>query len=179
MEKRNLLVVGCILIMSTLMMTYYLSKHKNDQEQVSVEVYQSDVSLSTVELEQKEVVVVPKAEESKESSETMDAKKKKKKVEKSESESVQEVKVKAEKEDNTAKEVEEEMVVRKGKTKTKALNVRNKPVKDAKVILIIEKDTQFDILSETFDGWYEIDVDGIIGYAYSEYITLIHDRVES
>lgn len=59
-----------------------------------------------------------------------------------------------------------------GIVNTDALNVRSAPLKDAKVLWILEEEEQVDILEDSSREWYHIQLDGMSGYVYAEYITI-------
>lgn len=173
MEKRNVFVVGCIMIMAVLMMSYYMRDRGQAQVGISDEVYV--VAERTNEEHEDEKVLhnsgqLENVADTFVMNETFEEE-----SEVTESENVEQDQNISSENDSEIDDSKNNETVhnRIGSVVTKAVNIRKTPVLDAKVLSIIERGTQFTVLDETEDGWYQIELDGKTGYVYSEYITLL------
>lgn len=151
MEKRNLYSIGFLLIISTMFLSFYWGKKREEAVKLDTE---SAAILTETALPSKVPSITP-VNAMKESDGSTNENRQM---------------GQGSEEAAAVEDVKEEDRQRMGVVATKALNVRRTPKKDAAVIQILEKDTRVVILDQSEDGWFQIEFDEEIGYAYSEYI---------
>lgn len=191
MQKRNVVSIGFLLLSSMIFLTCYgwgAEREKSQEAQAVMKEVKKEVESPVIQNqvqkdEQSYVAATDwkgkdeqeQISESKEEADRTVGKeeaepegKRDQTIEKEEEKEIESLEQKQE--PKKQKKGKKKKVKRYGCVKTKAVNVRVKPLPDAKVKCNLEKGESFLIVDETFDGWYQIEMDGIKGYVYSEYI---------